>query len=422
MQVVERHIIQKNHPHYQEIDKLCFAAKNLYNYANFHIRQSFILAQKYLDYNCLAKQLKSTEPYQALPAKVSQQVLLGLHRNWLSFFAAIQAYAEDKSKFLGRPKLPKYKHKEKGRHLLVYTAQAVSKPKMKAGLIHLSQTQICIPTKVDYCDLNQVRIVPKLDHYVVEVVYEKEEIDHDLDPNNIAAIDLGIDNLATLTSNQPGFMPVLVSGRIIKSINRYYNQRKAHSQSLLPSHQKTSKRLQSLTKKRNFRVDDYLHKASRLIIDNLVKCGIGTLVIGQNPLWKQNANLGSKNNQNFVCIPHTRFVQQLSYKAKLVGIKVLVAEESYTSVASFLDQDTIPIYGENDSKEVKFSGRRIKTKLYKAGNGKLIHADVNASLNILRKVVPTAFSLGIEGVVVRESRGYSRQTKGMRYLSMFVGT
>jgi putative transposase len=401
MQVVERHIIQRNHPHYQEIDKLCFAAKNLYNYANFHIRQSFIFAQKYLDYNCLAKQLKSTEPYLVLPAKVAQQVLLGLHRNWSSFFAAIKAYAEDKSQFLGRPKLPKYKHKEKGRHLLVYTAQAVSKPKMNAGLIHLSQTEICIPTKVDYVNLNQVRIVPKIDHYVIEVVYEKQESDYDLDSNTIAAIDLGIDNLATLTSNQPGFLPVLVSGRIIKSINRYYNQRKAQLSSLLPSHLHTSKRLQSLTKKRNFRVDDYLHKASRLIIDHLVKCGIGTLVIGQNPLWKQNANLGSRNNQNFVCIPHSRFVQQLSYKAKLVGIKVLVSEESYTSVASFLDQDTIPIYGKADSKEVKFSGRRIKTKFYQTGNGLLIHADVNGSLNILRKVVPTAFSLGIEGVVVR---------------------
>jgi putative transposase len=240
-----------------------------------------------------------------------------------------------------------------------------------------------------------VRIVPKIDHYVVEVVYEKEERNYDLDSNAIAAIDLGIDNLATLTSNQPGFIPVLVSGRIIKSINRYYNQRKAQLQSLLPSEQKTSKRLQSLTKKRNFRVDDYLHKASRLIIDHLVKCGIGTLVIGQNLLWKQKANLGSRNNQNFVCIPHSRFVQQLSYKAKLVGIKVLVSEESYTSVASFLDQDPIPTYGENDSKEVKFSGRRIRTKLYRAGNGVLIHADVNGSLNILRKVVPTAFSLGI---------------------------
>ncbi len=401
MQLVERHIIQRNHPHYQEIDQLCFAAKNLYNYANFHIRQSFILTQKYLDYNCLAKELKSTEPYQALPAKVAQQVLLGLHRNWVSFFAAIQVYTENKSKFLGRPKLPKYKHKDKGRHLLVYTAQSVSKPKMKAGVIHLSKTQIDIPTKVEYVHLNQVRIVPKIDHYVLEAVYEKEELDDDLDSHAIAAIDLGIDNLATLTCNQPGFLPVLVSGRIIKSINRYYNQRKAKLQSLLPSHQKTSKQLQSLTKKRNFRVDNYLHKASRLVIELLMKQGLGTLVIGQSPLWKQNANLGKRNNQNFVCIPHNRFVQQLIYKAKLVGIKVLVSEESYTSVASFLDQDIIPTYGKADAKEVKFSGRRIRTKLYKAGNGKLIHADVNGSLNILRKVVPTAFSLGIGGVVVR---------------------
>ncbi|TAF03437.1 MAG: transposase [Nostocales cyanobacterium] len=407
MQLVERHIIQRNHPHYQEIDSLCLAAKNLYNYANFLMRQNFIFNHKYLDNNCLAKQLNSSQTYQALPAKVAQQVLLGLDRNWLSFFTAIKAYTENKykdqyqDKLLGRPKLPKYKHKEKGRHILVYTAQAVNKPKMKVGLINLSQTHIYIPTSLDYSRLHQVRIVPKIDHYVVEVVYEKEELDYDLEQDAIAAIDLGIDNLATLTANKPGFVPVLVKGRIIKSVNHYYNQQKSKFQSLLPTAQKTSKRLQRLTKKRNFRIDDYLHKASRLIIDLMVKNGIGTLVIGQNPLHQQNANLGGTHHQNFVFIPHNRLVQQLSYKAKLVGIKVLIAEESYTSAASFLDQDPIPTHGETHAHQVKFSGQRIRTKLYRAGNGLLIHADVNGSLNILRKVVPTAFSQGITGVVVR---------------------
>ncbi|MEA5577956.1 transposase [Anabaena sp. UHCC 0451] len=401
MQLVERHIIQRNHLHYQEIDALCVSAKNLYNYANFHIRQSFIFNNKYLDENFLSKQLKSSETYQALPDQVAQQVLLGLHRNWLSFFAAIKNYTEDNNKFIGRPKLPKYKHKEKGRHLLVYPAQAVSNANIQAGLIHLSQTHIYIPTSLDYSRLYQVRIVPKIDHYVVEVVYEKKELDYGLEPDFMAAIDLGIDNLATLTTNKPGFVPVLVKGRIIKSINRHYNQQKAQLQSLLPTHQKTSKRLQRLTKKRNFRLDDYLHKASRLIIDLMVKNRIGTLVIGQNPLYQQNANLGGKKQQDFVFIPYTRFVQQLSYKAKLVGIKILIAEVSYTSIASFLDQDPIPTEGETNAHQVKFSGQRIRTKLYRAGNGLLIHADVNGSLNILRKVIPTAFSRGIEGVIVR---------------------
>ncbi|MFM2063700.1 MAG: family element transposase accessory protein TnpB [Cyanobacteriota bacterium] len=297
MQLVERHIIQSNHPHYHEIDSLCLSAKNLYNYANFHIRQSFIFKNKYIDYNLLAKQLKSSETYKYLPTKVAKQVLLDLHHNWLRFLAEIKAYKEieegkrqdtedrisklegnfthpdfetmngsyadvfkpssiclqpevessfpstffDQNKFLGRPKLPKYKHKEKGRHLLVYTAQAVNKPIMKAGLIHLPQTHIYIPTSLDDSHLQQVRIVPKIDHYVVEVVYEKEELDHGLEQDSIAAIDLGIDNLATLTSNKPGFVPVLVKGQIIKSINRYYNQQITKLKSLLPNHQKTSK-------------------------------------------------------------------------------------------------------------------------------------------------------------------------------------
>ncbi|WP_242039754.1 transposase [Anabaena sphaerica] len=395
MQLVERHIIQRNHPHYHEIDSLCLSAKNLYNYANFHIRQSFIFKNKYLDDNLLAKQLKSSETYQYLPDKVAKQVLLGLHDYWLRFLAAIKAYKEDKYKFLGRPKLPKYKHKEKGKYLLVYTAQAVGKTIMKAGLIHLSQIHIYIPTALDYSRLYQVRIVPKIDHYVVEVVYEKEELDYGLERDPIAAIDLGIDNLATLTANKPRFVPVLVKGRIIKSINRYYNPEKTKFQCLLPTHQKTSKRQQRLTKERNVRVDDYLPKASCLIIDQMVKNGIGNLVIGQNPLWQPNANLGGKNHQNLVFIPPDRFVQQLSNKAKLVGIKVLSAKKSYTSIASILAQDPIPTDAETDAHQIKFSGQRIRTKLYRAGNGLVIHANLNGSLNHLIQVFPKAFSLGI---------------------------
>lgn len=157
-----------------------------------------------------------------------------------------------------------------------------------------------------------------------------------------------------------------------------------------------------MTCKRNNRIDNYLHKASRWIIDYLVSEEIGTLVIGKNDQWKQEINLGATTNQNFVSIPHARFIEQLKYKGLLVGITVLIDEESYTSASSFLDLDPIPVY--TGGVKHSFSGKRIKRAWYKSKNGKLIHADINASLNITRKVVPAAFSLGIEGIAVCPSR------------------
>lgn len=143
--------------------------------------------------------------------------------------------------------------------------------------------------------------------------------------------------------------------------------------------------------------------ASADIIKMLVQHGIGTLVIGKNDGWKQDINIGKQNNQNFVSIPHARFIQQLEYKAALAGIAVVITEESYTSKASFLDGDEIPVHGKTDTKP-KFSGRRVKRGLYKSKNGTLINADINGSANILRKAFPKAFGEGIEGFVVNPVR------------------
>lgn len=334
-----------------------------------------------------------------MPAKVSQQVLRRLEKNWKSFFEASKAYNANPEKFLARPKLPKYKDKETGRNLLVYTIQAIGKKALAQGWIAPSMTKIRIP--VLHSNTCEVRIVPKLNHYVIEVVYEQNEVQHQLNPQWAAAIDVGIDNLAALTSNKPGFVPVLVHGRPLKAINQFYNKRKAELQSILGSNKATSQRIGRLSTKRNFKIDDYLHKASRLIIDQLLANQIGALVIGKNPLWKQKVNLGRATNQKFTAIPHARFVEMLSYKAQLVGIAVLINEESYTSQADFLMLDPIPVYGDEESKVVNFSGKRITTKCYRSGTGQIIHADINGSYNILRKVIPTAFCSGIEGVVVR---------------------
>ena len=401
MQLVERHIITKTHSFWSSLDQVCFASKNLYNKANYNIRQSLIFCGEFSNYNLLDKLLKSTPEYRALPAKVAQQTLRNLEQNWSSFFAGIKEYKSHPEKFLGKPKLPKYKNKD-GRHLVIYTAQAVSKKSLKQGLIKLSGLDFSFPTKIREEKLYQVRVVPKNNYYIIEVIYEKEEVKPKDKTEKIAGIDLGINNLIALTSNQHGFIPILINGRILKSINQFYNLKKAKLQKRLPSGQYWSNRLSLLTRKREEKINDYFHKVSSYLVNILIEYEIDTLVIGKNKNWKHKIELGKRNNQNFTSIPHNKLREKIKYKCQLVGIKVIEREESYTSVASFLDLDEMPTYGVvREEEKVKFSGRRIKRGLYRSGSGKLINADVNASYNILRKAFPNAFVEGIERCVVQ---------------------
>jgi putative transposase len=221
MQLVEQHVIDKNDPRYSVIDEAAFKSKNLYNAALYEIRQSFIHKGKYLNYNEMQRRMQSHEAYKALPAKVSQQILMVLDRNWKSFFEALKAYNEDPSKFLGRPKLPKYKHKTQGRNILVYTIQAISKRGLKRGLVQPSMLPIEVQTKQK--DVDQVRIVPRKGFYVIEVVYGKEVKQAEVNPAYYAGLDIGMNNLVALTSNKPGFQSVLVNGRPVKSVNQFYS-------------------------------------------------------------------------------------------------------------------------------------------------------------------------------------------------------
>jgi putative transposase len=218
----------------------------------------------------------------------------------------------------------------------------------------------------------------------------------------MASIDIGVNNLVALTSNKPGFVPVLVNGRPLKSTNQYYNKRKAELQKKL-GHPGTTNRMQRMTIKRTRRIDHYTHTTSRRLIDLLVAEGIGTLIIGKNPNWKQECEMRKKDKQHFVQIPHARFVDMLCYKARLIGIQVILQEESYTSKASFLDSDPLPIYGKEQG-EPKFSGRRVERGLYRASGERFLNADVNGSYNILRKASPDAFGQGSRGCVVHPIR------------------
>src|SRR4028119_479415 len=403
MQLTERHIIKSTEHRFTEIDALAFKSKNLYNATNYVIPQSFIYGWGYVGYNEMNRLMKSHEAYKALPESVSQQILMVLDKNWKSFFEAVKAYKGDSSKFTGRPKLPKYKDKAKGRNILVYTIQAISSKHLRTGIIKLSGTEFLIKTKLNLARICQVRLVPKCDSYVIEVIYDEPEstVSNDI---LAASIDLGLNNLVALTSNQPGFIPLLINGRPLKSINQFYNKRKSQLQSQLKGNLKTSSRIVRLTRCRNQKVDNYLHHTSRLIIDILSERQIGTLVIGKNVQWKNCINLGKQNNQNFVSIPHARLIQMLEYKAVLAGIEVIIQEESYTSASNFLSLDPIPVYGESDANSVEFTGKRIHRGLYKTAEGLLINADVNGSYNIMRKALPKALINGIGSCVVQPRR------------------
>jgi|SRR5579875_254786 putative transposase len=411
MQLVEQHCIKKSDPRYALIDAAAFQSKNLYNAALYEMRQAFIFQGVRLSYEEMDKRMQPHEAYKALPAKVAQQVLKQLAQTWEDFFAALASYNEDPSKFTGRPCLPRYKHKTEGRNLLVYTLQAISQGKrgLKRGMIKPSRLPISVKTQQDPTIIHQVRIVPRHGYYVVEIIYSKEPVQAHVDPSFCVAIDLGVTNLAAITSNRAGFIPRLVNGRTLKSINQWYNKRMRELTLYLPKaeRERVTKQMERITTHRNRQVDHYLHAASKQIIDFLAKEGVGTIIVGKNPLWKQETRMGKRNNQNFVQIPHARFIDMLTYKAALVGIQVEVQEESYTSQTSFLDLDPIPIYKPNDDTAYTFSGKRIgrRNRLYRTKDGRIIGADVNGSYNILRKRKPDAFRAeGIAAYVVQPLR------------------
>lgn len=393
MQLVEQHRIDRHDPRWGAIDAAAFASKNLYNAALYLTRQAYITQNHtIIGYAELDKLLQPTEQYRALPAKVAQWVLKQVTLAWKSYFAACTEWETNPSKFLGYPKLPKYLKKQ-GRNLLTYTEQAISRHPKNAGWIVPSGLAIQVATNQEFAAIAQVRLVPHGTHYSVEVIYQRAITPQAVDPTRIASIDLGVNILAAITSNQPGFVPRLVQGRPLKSLNQRYNKRRAKLQAMLPEGQHTSRAIDALTDHRNRAIISYLHTASRAVIDLLVRAGIGTLVIGKNVGWKQETNMGKRNNQAFVFIPHARFIAMLTYKAQLVGIQVLLTEESHTSKCSFLDLEPV-------GHQEQYLGKRVKRGLFVSAQGRVMHADVNGSYNILRKAMPDAFSHGISEVSI----------------------
>lgn len=271
MQLVEQHRIDRHDQRFAAIDAASFASKNLYNCANYQKRKGYIHENhRVIVYKDLDKLLQSTAEYRALPAKVAQWVLKQVDAAWKSYFAAVTERHLHPDKFNGHPKLPKYLDKQ-GHNLLVYTDQAISRDPKNAGWVVPSGVPIRVATKQTHAEIAQVRLVPKATHYVVEVVYEREPASSaTLDPTLIASIDIGVNVLAAITSNQPGFTPLLVNGRPLKRCNQRYNKRRAKLQAQLPDNQHTSRALEAMTDKRNRVITYYLYATSRAAINLLI--------------------------------------------------------------------------------------------------------------------------------------------------------
>ena len=405
MQQVEKHIIKKSHPYYSMFCEYTHLAKNLYNHANFLVRSEFLNTGNWLRYGDLENRLGNDvdyPTYKNMPAAQSaQQTLQLLDRNWKSFFNSIKDWSKNKDKYVGRPKLPKYKPKD-GRMVFILTNQQVI---LKDDLLHFPKSfqgftmkPRCVHLS-NFKKINQVRIVPNNQLFCVEIVYSISIEDNlVLDSGRYMSIDVGLDNLVTIVTNT-GSNPVIVNGKGLKSNNQYYNKKKAHYQEVTKqmNNKSYTNRLYRLTQKRNFKIEDSLHKISKFIVTSALSNNIHTIVIGNNKDWKRDISLGKRVNQSFVNIPHQKLIEKIVYKARNVGINVILTEESYTSGTSFLD-------GESPKKEFYNKKRRIHRGLFVSNNGISINADVNAAYQIMKKVFPNVFVDGIEGVVLHPVR------------------
>ena len=386
MQLTERHLIKPNHELYRTLDDLTFKAKNLYNHGLYLYRQSYFEHQKNPDvpvliWNKIDNLLRTQghKDVRALPSKVANAVLKNLGENISSFWKLVRI--KNKGGLAQNPKLPGYLHKTDGRYPLSFNYQTFGAKRGSNNELFLCPKGINLPIPTKVANPKQVRIVPSHNNFIIEVIYDAQER-APKSTSKYAGIDLGVDNFATITFSTQN-NPLIIKGLELKSINQGYNRLIAKAQSLLPDSLKTSKPIHRLWSRRSWILKTKIHQMTAFLATLFDEMEIEKVFIGKNTGWKQNLPFGKKVKQHFAYLPYETFIEQLRYKCQLRGITVVIQEESYTSKASFLDGDDIPVYGEVENP--RFSGLRIKRGLYRSGSGQLINADVNGSYNILRK-------------------------------------
>ena len=381
-----KHLSKKE---FRNLKYLCHIAKNLKNQAIYNVRQHYFKNKKYLSYNENYKMLKNSENYKKLNSNMAQQILKEVDESFKSFFALLKL--AKKGQYNGKVKLPNYLAKDG------FTTLVIGFVRLKDDMLIVpysnsfkkthQEVKVKLPSVLKDKKIKEIRIIPKQHsrYFEIQYTYEVKEIQRELNENNVLGIDLGIDNLCTCVTNTGASF--IIDGRKLKSTNQYYNKINAKLQSIKDKQkiERTTLRQKRITRKRNNRINDYLSKAARTIVNYCLNNDIGKLVLGYNEDFQRKSNIGSINNQNFVNIPYGKLRDKLIYLCKLYGIEFKLQEESYTSKASFFDGDEIPIYDKENLQEYIFSGKRIKRGLYQTSTGKLINADCNGALNILRK-------------------------------------
>ena len=373
MRLVDRHIIKDN-----RFEDICLKSGLLYNYVLYLVRQGIFNKEYLKEYDLSTKLGRENQfDFRQLPASVSQQVVGQVFKSVNSWIKLKSDFDRNPDKYNNhRPHLPKYKEGKK-QNMVVFTT--FSCRVKDDGYIHFVKNVIePIKTNVKKDELKQVRIVPQATCYVVEVIYERKETDLNLDKDNFLSIDLGLNNLCSCISNV-GIKPFIINGKVIKSLNRWYNKKKARLMSYVGDNG-TSRRIRRISLYRNCWIDDKMHKISKYIVNFCVSNNIGRIIIGLNKEWKQEINIGRRNNQHFVSIPHSKLIDKIMYKAKLLGIEVVTHEESYTSKIDHLAFEEMK-YQDN------YLGKRKRRGLFQSSIGKLINADINGAIGIARKVV-----------------------------------
>lgn len=370
---------------FEVVDRYCFYSKNVYNEANYILRQEFVKNNRILGAYDIQKLMQNMDCYKECGSQAAQKTIQMLDKAWKSFLVSIKDYSKNPIKYLGKPKIPKYLKKDGRQVFSLKNIQCT----LKDGLLRISFKPFKGYTVRTHAKgrLIQCRFVPKGLYYVMEIVYEIEVPDIPKNSDRIVAIDIGVNNFITMVNNISE-NPIAVKGGIIKSINQFYNKQKANIQSELKkvNDKDWSKKLQKLTNRRYEMIKYQMHCISKYVVDWCVLYGIDTLVVGHNNEWKQK----KQGMQNFTYIPYELFIKILSYKCENNGIRFIENEESYTSGTSFLDNED-PIK-ENYRKE-----RRVYRGLFIADCGKKINADVNGAYQIMKKVFPKIFINGIEG-------------------------
>ena len=376
---------------YMTIRKLCRTAKNLFNEAIYNVRQYYFTECEFLKYEKNYTLLKNSPNYKALNSNMAQQILKEVDGAFKSFFGLLKLVKQKKYAFTGC-KLPHYLPKDG------YTTLIIAFVRLNGNKLILpfsnsfkkthKPIEITIPPILLDKTIKEIRIIPKANarFFEIQYIYEAECIQRNLNTNNALALDLGINNLVTAVSNIG--KSFIIDGRRLKSINQWFNKESARLQSIKDKQhfgRKLTNRQKVIVRNRNNKVNDYMNKTARKVIDYCIINDIGTLVVGYNETFQRNSNIGKQNNQNFVNIPYGQLRNKLEYLCKLNNIVFIKQEESYTSKSSFWDKDNIPVYNADNPKEYQFSGRRLQRGLYKTASGKIINADVNGALNIMRK-------------------------------------